>query len=104
MGLEEVGPTVPVVHLWDWLPAAFDPVLIIVAVLLGWKADQFGKILIAAIAALGLSILVSYLVSSIGIPWIAPVRADTLTLFPVRSVAALLWAGGAYAARRVAKR
>lgn len=102
--MNAVGPTVPVVHLWDWLPAAFDPVLIIVAVLLGWKADQFGKILIAAIAALGLSAVVSYLISLMGIPWIAPVRADALTLFPVRFVAALLWAGGAYAARRVAKR
>lgn len=99
-----MGPTVPVVHLWDWLPAAFDPVLIVTAALLGWKADQFGKILIAAIAALGLSILVSYLISLMGIPWIAPVRADALTLFPVRFIAALLWAGGAYAARRVVRR
>jgi len=102
--VSSVGPTVPVIHLWDWLPAAFDPVLIVTAVLLGWKADQFGKILIAAIAALGLSIVVSYAIGLIGIPWIAPVRADALTLFPVRFVAALLWAGGAYAARRVAKR
>lgn len=102
--MNDVGPTVPVVHLWDWLPAAFDPVLIVVAVLLGWKADQFGKILIAAMAALGLSILVSWVVSAMGIPWVAPVRADTLTLFPVRSIAALLWAAGAYAARRVSHR
>ena len=100
----KVQPTVPVVALWDWLPAAFDPVLILVAVWLGWRADQFGKILIAAIAALGLSILVSWGISSIGIPWVAPVRADALTLFPVRFIAALLWAGGAYAARRVTKR
>jgi hypothetical protein len=99
-----VGPTVPVIHLWDWLPAAFDPVLILVAVILGWKADQFGKILIAAIAALALSIVVSWAISLVGIPWIAPVRADALTLFPVRFIAALLWAGGAYAARRVARR
>jgi hypothetical protein len=99
-----VAPTVPVVHLWDWLPAAFDPVLVIVAVLLGWKADQFGKILIAAIAALGLSIIVSYLISLMGLPWIAPVRADALTLFPVRFIAALLWAGGAYAVRRLVTR
>ncbi len=99
-----MGPTVPVIHLWDWLPAAFDPVLIIVAVLLGWKADQFGKILIAAIAALALSIVVSWAISLAGIPWIAPVRADALTLFPVRFIAALLWAGGAYATRRVARR
>jgi len=99
-----VGPTVPVVHLWDWLPAAFDPVLIIVAVLLGWKADQFGKVVIAAIAALGLSIVVSYVIGLLGIPWVAPVRSDALTLFPVRIIAALLWAIGAYAARRLTQR
>jgi len=95
--------TPPVVTLWDWLPAAFDPVLILVAVWLGWKADQFGKILIVAIAAVGLSALVSWVISSMGLPWIAPVRADALTLFPVRFVASLLWAGGAYAARRVSR-
>lgn len=99
-----MGPTVPVVHLWDWLPAAFDPVLIIVAVLLGWKADQFGKVVIAAIAALGLSIVVSYVIGLLGIPWVAPVRSDALTLFPVRIIAALLWAIGAYAARRLTQR
>jgi hypothetical protein len=104
VGLNPVGPTVPVVHLWDWLPAAFDPVLVIVAVLLGWKADQFGKVVIAAIAALGISALVSWALSSIGIPWIAPIRSDALTLFPVRVVAGLLWATGAYAARRAARR
>lgn len=94
----------PVVTLWDWLPAAFDPVLIAVAVVLGWKADQFGKILIAAIAALGLSALISWAISSMGLPWIAPVRADALTLFPVRFVAALLWASGAYVLRRLIKK
>ncbi|WP_230531102.1 hypothetical protein [Microvirga roseola] len=97
-------PTVPVVHLWDWLPAAFDPVLILIAVWLGWKADQFGKILVAAIAALGLSALVSWLVSRAGLPWIAPVRADGLTLFPVRFIAALIWAGAAFAASRLIRR
>ena len=90
-------PTVPVVHLWDWLPAAFDPVLIVIAVWLGWKADQFGKVMIVAMAALAISVLVSWAISSMGLPWIAPV-------FPVRFVAALLWASGAYAARRVARR
>jgi hypothetical protein len=104
VGLSSVGPTVPIVTLWDWLPAAFDPVLILVAVLLGWKADQFGKVLIAAIAALVVSVLVSWLIASLGIPWVAPVRADALTLFPVRVVAALVWASAAYAARRVVRR
>ena len=104
MGLKQVAPTVPVLHLWDWLPAAFDPVLILVAVLLGWKADQFGKVVIAVIAALGLSILVSWVISSLGIPWIAPVRADAPTLSPVRFIAAIVWASAGYAARRVARR
>ena len=96
-------PTVPVVHLWDWLPAAFDPVLIIVAIWLGWKADQFGKVLIVGMAAFGVSVLVSWIVSSLGLPWIAPVRPDALTLFPVRWIAAMLWASGAYAAHRVVR-
>jgi hypothetical protein len=98
-----VGPTVPVVHLWDWLPAAFDPVLVLVAVWLGWKADQFGKVLIVGLAAFGISVLVSWAISSLGIPWIAPVRADALTLFPVRWIAATLWAIAAYTARRAVR-
>ena len=103
MGVREVGPTVPVVTLWDWLPAAFDPVLILIAVWLGWKADQFGKVLIIGMVALAVSVLVSWAISSLGIPWVAPVRSEGLTLFPVRFVAAMLWASGAYAARRLAK-
>ena len=103
MGVRDVGPTVPVVTLWDWLPAAFDPVLILIAVWLGWKADQFGKVLIIGMVALAVSVLVSWAISSLGIPWVAPVRSEGLTLFPVRFVAAMLWASGAYAARRLAK-
>ena len=103
MGVRDVGPTVPAVTLWDWLPAAFDPVLILIAVWLGWKADQFGKVMIVALAAFGGSVLVSWAISSLGLPWIAPVRADALTLFPVRWIAATLWAIGAYAARRLAR-
>ncbi len=98
-----MGPTVPVVTLWDWLPAAFDPVLILVAIWLGWKADQFGKVMIAGLAAFGVSVLVSWVVSRLGLPWVAPVRSDGLTLFPVRVVAAMLWASGAFAARRLVK-
>nr|WP_210272183.1 hypothetical protein [Microvirga sp. HBU67558] len=86
------------------MPAAFDPVLILVAVWLGWKADQFGKVLIVGMIALAVSALVSWAISSMGVPWIAPVRSDALTLFPVRFVAGLLWASAAFAARRVARR
>jgi hypothetical protein len=96
--------TPPSVALSVWLLAAFDPVLILVAVWLGWKADQFGKILIAAIAALAVSVLVSWLITRLGLPWVAPIRSDLPTLFPVRIVAALIWAGGAYALRRLSGR
>jgi hypothetical protein len=77
--------------------------MILVACWLGWKADQFGKVFIAAIAALGLSVLASWLITYIGLPWIAPVSRDVPTLYPVRAVAAFLWAAGAFAARRVTR-
>ena len=35
--------TPPDVPLAVWLLGAFDPVLIVVAVWLGWRADQVGK-------------------------------------------------------------
>jgi hypothetical protein len=94
----------PSVPLAVWLAGAFDPVLILVACWLGWRADQFGKVFIAAIAALGLSVLASWLITAIGLPWIAPVSRDVPTLYPVRAIAALLWASGAYAARRASRR
>jgi hypothetical protein len=50
----------PSVALSTWLLAGFDPVLIAVAVYLGWSADQVGKIVIAAIAALTVSLLVAW--------------------------------------------
>lgn len=92
----------PSVSPATWLLAAFDPVLIGMAVVLGWKADQFGKIFVAAIAALAVSILFAWLVTAVGLPWVAPVGRDYPTLLPVRTVAAVAWAAAAYAARRIA--
>jgi hypothetical protein len=91
----------PAVPFEVWILGAFDPVLIAVAALLGWKADQFGKVFIAAIAALGLSVLAAWIVTSLGLPWVAPVSREAPTLFPVRAVAAFLWAAGAFLARRL---
>jgi membrane-bound metal-dependent hydrolase YbcI (DUF457 family) len=96
--------TPPVVPFSVWILGAFDPILILVACYLGWKADQLGKVFIAAIAALGLSVLLAWVITVMGVPWIAPVSRDAPILFPVRAVAALLWATGAYAARRVVRR
>lgn len=96
--------TPPVVPLGVWLWGAFDPVLILVAAYLGWRADQFGKVFIAAIAALGLSVLFAWLVTLAGLPWVAPVSREVPTLYPVRAVAAFAWAAAAFAARRAARR
>ena len=96
--------TAPSVPTAVWLLGAFDPIVIAVAIVLGGKADQFGKVFIAAIVALGVSVLLAWLITLVGLPWIAPVRSDALTLFPVRFVAAMLWASAAFAARRVARR
>jgi hypothetical protein len=93
--------TPPSVPLGTWLLAAFDPVLIAVAAYLGWRADQFGKIFIAPIVALAVSVLFAWFVTGLGIPWFAPVSRDAPTLFPVRTVAAVLWAAGAFALRRL---
>ena len=68
--------------------------------LLGWKADQAGKLIIAAMVALVVAVLFSWLVTGLNIPWIAPVSHDSPTLLPVRAIAALIWAAGAYAVRR----
>ena len=95
--------TPPDVPLAVWLLGAFDPVLIAVAVWLGWRADQFGKFFIAAIAAFGLSVLAAWLIPALGVPWVAPIAREAPTLYPVRAVAALLWAAAAYAARRAAR-
>ncbi len=102
MGLNQVAP--PSVALSTWLLAAFDPVLIAVAVYLGWSADQVGKIAIAAIAALAVSLLVAWLVTGLGLPSLAPMGRDYPTLIPVRAGAAVAWATAAYVTRRLARR
>jgi len=96
-------PVVPVYAWTVWIWAGFDPILIAVAGILGWKADQFGKLFIAAIAGLAVSSLASWLIASLGIPWPAPIGHDLPTFFPVRTVAAFLWALAGYGARRVVR-
>jgi MFS family permease len=95
--------TRPEIPATIWIAAAFDPVLILVAVVLGWRADQFGKVFVVAIVAFALSVLVAWLVTALGLPWVAPVARDLPTLYPVRAIAALLWAIGAFAARQVTR-
>ena len=92
--------TTPTVAFSVWIWAAFDPILIGVAIWLGWHATQAGKIFIAAIATLGISILADYILTRLGIPWIAPISRDGPMLLPVRAMAALIWAALAFAVRR----
>ncbi len=95
--------TPPSVPFWDWIAGAFEPVLILVAAWLGWRADQFGKVFIAAIAALAASVLISWFITFVGLPWIAPVSREAPILLQVRAVAAVLWAAGAYGTRRLVR-
>ncbi|MGU3538283.1 hypothetical protein [Methylobacterium sp. A54F] len=96
--------TVPYYPPSVWIWAALDPILVGLALWLGWHASQFGKVFIAAIIALGVSVLASWGITALGIPWPAPVSHDGPTFFPVRTVAALLWAILAFAARRALAR
>jgi len=96
-------PVVPVYPWTVWILAGFDPVLIAVSVYLGWKADQFGKLFIAAIAGLAIASLASWLITSVGLPWPAPVGHDLPTFFPVRTAGAFLWALAGYGARRIVR-
>ena len=92
------APSVPFA-VWIW--AAFDPILLVVALYLGWRADQAGKVFIAAIAALGVTLVADWILTAIGLPLVAPLTRSGPTLLPVRAVAALLWSAAAYGARRV---
>ena len=96
--------TVPSVPFSTWIWAGLDPVLIAVAIYLGWRADQIGKIFIGAIAALGAALVIDALVTRLGIPWIAPLSRDGPMLIPVRSVAALVWTAASYAIHQAATR
>ncbi|MBM6596420.1 hypothetical protein [Microvirga pudoricolor] len=96
--------TPPVYSASTWLLGAFDPFLILAALFLGWKADQFGKVFIAAIAAFLFAVLMSWLVTAIGIPWVAPVSHDTPTFYPVRAIGALVWSIVGYMAHRLVRR
>ena len=88
--------TAPSVPLAVWLIAAFDPVLIAVAVWFGWHADQAGKLVVAVLAAIVASVLVGWFLAVIGVPWIAPAGGDHATLLPVRFGAAIIWSGLAF--------
>lgn len=81
-----------------------DPVLILVAVWFGWKADQFAKLIVAVIAALVASVIVAWLAWLIGMPWPAAVGGDKPLLLQSRVAAALLWSAGAFLLRRLIRR
>jgi membrane-bound metal-dependent hydrolase YbcI (DUF457 family) len=92
--------TTPSVPFDVWPLAAFDPFLVILALVLGFKADQLGKVVLAAIMALAGSILLNWLVTAVGLPWIAPVSREGPLLIPVRAGAAVLWAALGYGVAR----
>jgi hypothetical protein len=92
--------TTPSVPLEVWLLAAFDPFLVVLAAYLGFKADQFGKVALAAIIALAGSVLLNWLATALGLPSLAPVSREGPLLIPVRAGAAALWAALGYGVAR----
>ncbi len=96
--------TVPVYPFDVWIWAALDPVLILVAVVMGWKSDQVVKLILVALMAFTASVLTSWLLTLLGIPWPAPVGRDLPTFFPVRTGGAFLWALLAFCARLLFRR
>ena len=93
--------TVPYYPWTVWIWAGFDPVLIAVCLYMGWSADQFGKLFVAVIAGFVAAVLVSWAITAIGIPWVAPVSHDGPTFFPVRVGAAILWSILGFTARKI---
>jgi small basic protein len=99
----EAPMEVPSVALQVWILAALDPVLIVVAAFLGWKADQFAKLFIAAMGALIVAVLFAWAITSLGLPWMAPVGQDHPLLLQVRTLAAFAWACAGYFAHRLSR-
>ena len=96
--------TVPVYPFDVWIWGALDPVLILVALVMGWKSDQVVKLILVALMAFVASVMVSWALTSIGVPWPAPVGHDLPTFFPVRTVGAFLWALLAFGVRHLVQR
>ena len=96
--------TVPVYPLAVWIWAAFDPVLIAVALVMGWKSDQFVKVILVALMAFVASVMTSWALTAIGLPWPAPVGHDLPTFFPVRWIAGFLWGTLGFAAHQLYRR
>ncbi|MCG6122442.1 MAG: hypothetical protein MEP57_07015 [Microvirga sp.] len=91
----------PSVALNVWILAAFDPFLIAISAYIGWRADQFVKIFLAALAAPLVAVLVGWAITSVGLPWLAPVGGENPLLLQVRVAAACIWASSAYFAKRL---
>jgi hypothetical protein len=54
---------------WLILQAFFDPIVIAIGVLMGWKANQFGKLILAGLAAGLAGTAVTFLLRLIDISW-----------------------------------
>ena len=54
---------------WLILEAIFDPFVVGIGLLMGWKADQFGKLILAGLAAGLAGTAVTFLLRMIDISW-----------------------------------
>jgi hypothetical protein len=89
---------------WVILLAFLDPVVIAIAVWMGWNADQKAKLVLAGFAAALAGVAVTFLVRLFGRHWFeGGYSFGGLHAFS-RFFAGIAWAAAAYAARRLTGR
>ena len=54
---------------WLILEAIFDPFVVVIGLWMGWKADQFGKLILAGLAAGLAGTVVTFLLRMLDISW-----------------------------------
>ena len=54
---------------WLIIEAVFDPVVVIIGLLIGWKANQFGKLIVAGVAAGLVGTFVTTILRQFDISW-----------------------------------
>ena len=85
---------------WLILEAIFDPFVVGIGLLMGWKADQFGKLILAGLAAGLAGTAVTFLLRMIDISWFEGgyIFGGAHALF--RIIAGFLWSVVGFAIAR----
>jgi hypothetical protein len=78
------------------LAALLNPVVAVVAFAMGWKADAWQKLPVAAFAAAMLGSVLLYLAVAWRVPGVAPLGRAAAGIFTAEFLCALVWAAAGY--------